>query len=135
MQLIGGKDRCAGRVELFDTGHWGSVCDDGWDLKGGHVVCAQLKCGTAVRVMGEGGDFDPGSGPIHISHINCSGTERNLWQCHTELDRKRNYCGHKEDAAVVCSGTDQGHLQRNTNALLLVYKCLLRSRWSTMATN
>lgn len=135
MQLIGGKDRCAGRVELFGTGGWGSVCDDGWDLKGGHVVCAQLKCGTAVRVMGEGGDFNPGSGPIHISHINCSGTERNLWQCHTELDRGRNYCGHKEDAAVVCSGTDQGHLQRNTNALLLVYKCLLRSRWSTMATN
>ncbi|XP_060778319.1 T-cell differentiation antigen CD6-like isoform X2 [Neoarius graeffei] len=105
VQLIGGKDRCAGRVELFGTGGWGSVCDDGWDLKGGHVVCAQLKCGTAVRVMGEGGDFNPGSGPIHISHINCSGTERNLWQCHTELDRGRNYCGHKEDAAVVCSGS------------------------------
>lgn len=116
MQLIGGNDRCAGRVELFGTGGWGSVCDDGWDLKGGDVVCAQLGCGTALWVIGEGGGIDPGSGPIHISQLNCSGTERNLWQCATELDGGRNYCGHKEDAAVVCSGTDQGCLQRNTNS-------------------
>lgn len=107
MQLIGGVDRCAGRVELFGPGGWGSVCDDGWDLKGGNVVCAQLGCGTALRVMGEAGDFVAGSGPIHISHINCSGTERNLWQCGTEMNRGRNYCGHKEDASVVCSGTNQ----------------------------
>ncbi|KAI5106460.1 antigen WC1.1-like, partial [Silurus meridionalis] len=104
VQLIGGKDRCAGRVELFSTGGWGTVCDDGWDLNGGNVVCAQLGCGTALKVMGENGDFDPGSGPIHISHLNCSGTEKNLWQC-TGLQKDRNYCGHKEDAAVVCSGS------------------------------
>ncbi|KAI5606560.1 antigen WC1.1-like [Silurus asotus] len=104
VQLIGGKDRCAGRVELFGTGGWGTVCDDGWDLNGGNVVCAQLGCGTALRVMGENGDFDPGSGPIYISHLNCSGTEKNLWQC-TGLQKDRNYCGHKEDAAVVCSGS------------------------------
>ncbi|XP_060725794.1 T-cell differentiation antigen CD6-like isoform X1 [Tachysurus vachellii] len=105
VQLIGGSDRCAGRVELFGHGGWGSVCDDGWDLKGGNVVCAQLDCGTALRVMGKDGDFEAGSGPIHINHINCSGTERNLWQCSTKMNRGRNYCGHKEDASVVCSGS------------------------------
>ncbi|XP_058256785.1 T-cell differentiation antigen CD6-like isoform X2 [Hemibagrus wyckioides] len=112
VQLIGGSDRCAGRVELFGPGGWGSVCDDGWDLKGGNVVCAQLGCGTALRVMGEAGDFVAGSGPIHIIHINCSGTERNLWQCGTEMNRGRNYCGHKEDASVVCSGSS--HIQVTT---------------------
>lgn len=115
MQLIGGKDRCAGRVELFDIGRWGSVCDDGWDMKGGNVVCAQLGCGTALWVMGEGSEFDLSSGPIHISKLNCSGTERNLWQCAVELDGGRNYCGHKEDAAVVCSGTERAHRQRKAN--------------------
>ncbi|XP_046703689.1 uncharacterized protein LOC124384782 isoform X2 [Silurus meridionalis] len=40
----------------------------------------------------------------HGSHLNCSGTEKNLWQC-TGLQKDRNYCGHKEDAAVVCSGS------------------------------
>lgn len=107
MQLIGGSDRCAGRVELFGPEGWGSVCDDGWDFKGGNVVCAQLDCGTALRVMGEAGDFEAGSGPIYINHINCSGTERNLWQCGTKMNRGINYCGHKEDASVVCSGTDR----------------------------
>ncbi|XP_026770059.3 T-cell differentiation antigen CD6-like isoform X2 [Pangasianodon hypophthalmus] len=102
VQLIGGNDRCAGRVELYGTGGWGTVCDDGWDLKARNVVCAQLECGTALMVKG---DFDPGSGPIHISQLNCSGKERNLWQCATMLDRGTNYCGHKEDAAVVCSGS------------------------------
>ncbi|TTA40577.1 T-cell differentiation antigen CD6 [Bagarius yarrelli] len=103
VQLVGGSDRCAGRVELFGTEGWGSVCDDRWDLQGGNVVCAQLGCGTAVKVMGEAGDFEVGSGPIHISELNCSGTERNLWQCATKTDKEKNYCGHKEDASVVCS--------------------------------
>lgn len=112
VRLNGSDDRCAGRVELFGTGGWGSVCDDGWDMKAGDVVCTQLGCGTAVLVMGKDGMFPAGSGPIYFSQINCSGTERNLWQCKTELDRGSNYCGHKEDAAVVCSGTDQCHLKK-----------------------
>lgn len=114
MRLNDGNDRCEGRVELLGTEGWGSVCDDGWDKKGGDVVCAQLGCGTALWVMGEGGKFPSGSGPIYISQLNCSGTERNLWQCATQLDRGKNYCGHKEDATVVCSGTDRGPPRRNT---------------------
>ncbi|XP_017333229.1 T-cell differentiation antigen CD6 isoform X2 [Ictalurus punctatus] len=104
VQLTGGNDRCAGRVELFGTGGWGTVCDDGWNLKGGDVVCEQLGCGTALWVT-EAGDIGPGSGPIYIRQLNCNGTERNLWQCETILDEGKNYCGHKEDAVVVCSGS------------------------------
>ncbi|KAF5905701.1 T-cell differentiation antigen CD6-like isoform X2 [Clarias magur] len=103
VRLIGGSDRCAGRVELFAPEGWGSVCGDGWNEKGGHVVCAQLGCGTASLAVGKAGMFDLGSGPIYISKLNCSGTESNLWQCPIELDKGRNLCGHKEDAVVVCS--------------------------------
>ncbi|XP_017569866.2 T-cell differentiation antigen CD6-like isoform X1 [Pygocentrus nattereri] len=105
VRLAAGHDHCAGRVELMDAGRWGSVCDDDWNSTGGNVVCAQLGCGTAVHVTALVYKFGPGTGPIHISKLNCTGKESNLWQCSTQKNEDSNYCGHKEDAGVVCSGS------------------------------
>ncbi|KAL7886989.1 hypothetical protein AOLI_G00047100 [Acnodon oligacanthus] len=105
VRLAAGHDHCAGRVELMDAGRWGSVCDDDWNSRGGDVVCAQLGCGTAAEVTAKAYKFGPGTGPIHISKLNCTGKESNLWQCSTQKNEDSNYCGHKEDAGVVCSGS------------------------------
>ncbi|KAL4617146.1 hypothetical protein GN956_G21862 [Arapaima gigas] len=99
IQLVGGGNRCAGRVELWDGRTWGSVCDDTWDLSSAGVVCAQLGCGLAVDITGEGGPFKPGAGDILL--VNCSGTERHLSDC--SATSHNGSCGHKEDAGVVCS--------------------------------
>ncbi|XP_066540245.1 T-cell differentiation antigen CD6-like, partial [Hoplias malabaricus] len=116
VRLVDGGDRCAGRVELMDAGLWGSVCDDNFTSMAGHVVCSQLSCGTVVEVIGEAGKFPPGTGPIHISRLNCSGTESNLWQCRTQDQVDRNYCGHKEDVGVVCSGSNTTAVNQTTTA-------------------
>ncbi|XP_034017141.1 T-cell differentiation antigen CD6-like isoform X2 [Thalassophryne amazonica] len=101
LQLVGGADRCAGRVELWRNGEWGTVCDDQWDLRDANIVCAQLGCGYALSVAGQGGSFPAGKGPIHRDELNCTGSEKNLWACSAaEGDHD---CGHKEDAGVVCS--------------------------------
>ncbi|XP_035537910.1 scavenger receptor cysteine-rich type 1 protein M130-like isoform X2 [Morone saxatilis] len=101
VRLAGGSDRCAGRVELWKDGRWGTVCDDQWDLEEAHVVCAQLGCGYALNVTGQGGSFPPGRGPIHLDDLNCTGKEENLWACPAARDEPD--CGHKEDAGVICS--------------------------------
>ncbi|XP_047460261.1 T-cell differentiation antigen CD6-like isoform X2 [Mugil cephalus] len=101
VRLAGGPDRCAGRVELWRDGTWGTVCDDEWDMTDANVVCAQLDCGYALNVTGQGGSFPPGRGPIHRDDLNCTGSEDNLWDCPAQQDESD--CGHKEDAGVVCS--------------------------------
>lgn len=102
MRLAGAPDRCAGRVELLKNSTWGTVCDDQWDTRDAHVVCGQLGCGYAINVTGQGGSFPPGRGPIHLDELNCTGQEKNLWECPSQ--RQETDCGHKEDAGVICSG-------------------------------
>ncbi|XP_026880428.2 T-cell differentiation antigen CD6-like isoform X2 [Electrophorus electricus] len=101
VRLAGGSHPCAGRVELWRGEQWGTVCDDGWDVRDADVVCAQLGCGYALSVTGQGGQYSLGMGPVHLDELNCTGKERNLWECPAILDN--HDCGHKEDAGVVCS--------------------------------
>ncbi|KAK7898486.1 hypothetical protein WMY93_019339 [Mugilogobius chulae] len=100
VRLSGGVDRCAGRVELWRDGQWGSVCDDNFDLAEADVVCRQAGCGYALNVSGQDGLFPPGRGQVLLDDLNCNGTELNLWDCPATEETD---CGHKEDAGVVCS--------------------------------
>ncbi|KAF4797533.1 T-cell differentiation antigen CD6 [Turdus rufiventris] len=101
LRLAGGRSRCEGRVELEQEGTWGTVCDDGWDIPDADVVCHQLQCGHAVRAHGNA-TFGRGHGPILRDEVGCKGHEQNLWECPAELEHD---CSHKEDAGVVCSGS------------------------------
>ncbi|NXU13457.1 C163A protein, partial [Pardalotus punctatus] len=80
VRLVGSSGRCAGRVEVYSSGTWNTICQDGWDLQDAAVVCWELGCGTAVKALSSA-HFSPGTAPPWPYIPDCSGTEESLWEC------------------------------------------------------
>ncbi|XP_074076013.1 soluble scavenger receptor cysteine-rich domain-containing protein SSC5D [Macrotis lagotis] len=108
LRLAGGPHGCAGRLEVRHGGRWGTVCDDGWDLRDAAVACRELGCGGALAAPA-GAFFGEGTGPVWLSELACRGSESRLGLCH-HRGWKAHICSHEEDAGLVCVG------QRATNS-------------------
>ena len=42
VRLVNGPDQSSGRVEIFHSGSWGTICDDGFDVPDAAVICTML---------------------------------------------------------------------------------------------
>ncbi|KAM4751678.1 scavenger receptor cysteine-rich domain-containing protein DMBT1-like [Cyanocitta cristata] len=103
VRLAGGPHRCAGRVEVFHAGRWGTVCDDSWDVADAEVTCRQVRCGPALWAPGAA-RFGEGAGPIWLDGLRCGGSEEHLAQCPARPWGEHT-CNHVEDASAICSGS------------------------------
>uniref|UniRef100_A0A8C0AP50 SRCR domain-containing protein n=1 Tax=Buteo japonicus TaxID=224669 RepID=A0A8C0AP50_9AVES len=132
VRLVNGAGRCAGRVEIYYQGIWGTVCDDGWDLSDAAVVCHQLGCEGAVKVVGSN-QFGEGSGQIWLDGVNCSGAEASLWDCPARPWGQHD-CGHKEDAGVICSEFVALRLE-NSDGCSGRLQVFYNGTWGTICSN
>ncbi|XP_019850025.1 PREDICTED: deleted in malignant brain tumors 1 protein-like isoform X9 [Amphimedon queenslandica] len=100
VRLVGGSNSSEGRVEVYRSGSWGTVCDDLWDYRDATVVCRQLGYGSGTALTDA--YFGQGTGGIFMDDVACTGYELFLTNCsHTTSHN----CGHHEDAGVRCSHT------------------------------
>ncbi|XP_035305202.1 soluble scavenger receptor cysteine-rich domain-containing protein SSC5D isoform X2 [Cricetulus griseus] len=104
LRLVAGPSRCSGRLEVWHDGRWGTVCDDGWDMRDSAVVCRELGCGGPRQPDPAAGRFGWGAGPIWLDDVGCVGTEASLSECPAAPWGKHN-CAHNEDVGVTCTGT------------------------------
>ncbi|XP_074786440.1 scavenger receptor cysteine-rich type 1 protein M130-like [Athene noctua] len=132
LRLANGAGRCAGRVEIYYQGVWGTVCDDGWDLSDAAVVCHQLGCGGAVEAAGSA-RFGEGSGQIWLAAVNCSGAEAALWDCPAGAWGQHD-CGHKEDAGVICSEFMALRLE-NSDGCSGLLQVFYNGTWGSVCSN
>ncbi|XP_028253060.1 deleted in malignant brain tumors 1 protein-like isoform X2 [Parambassis ranga] len=103
VKLAGGPNHCAGRVEYYAKGQWGTVCGEYWDINDATVVCRQLDCGRAHKITTMN-EYGLGSGQTWIDHIECNGMESTLPQCPQRPFRDRT-CNATSVAGVVCAGS------------------------------
>ncbi|XP_066433414.1 scavenger receptor cysteine-rich type 1 protein M160-like [Eleutherodactylus coqui] len=102
LRLVDGPSRCAGRVEIYHDGRWGTICDDSWNKTDADVVCKQLGCGYGVKAT-TGGYYRKGTGEIWLDDVQCAGNETHIQDCPANQYGKHN-CDHEEDAGAICSG-------------------------------
>ena len=106
LRLVDGTMPREGRLEIFHDGEWGTICDDYFDPTEADLSCRLLGYDGAVEDWGRyrTGYFGPGTGPIVLDNLGCTGKESGLLQCprHGGLAVREHNCRHTEDVSLRC---------------------------------
>ncbi|RDD42220.1 Mucin-like protein, partial [Trichoplax sp. H2] len=101
LRLVNGTTVNQGRLEIYHNNAWGTICHDGFNPNDGRVACRQLGYAGFDKYECCGKIGGPGTGPIWLEGIKCSGSESNIIDC---LNNGWNQtdCGHHEDIGIIC---------------------------------
>ena len=107
VRLVGGTELSEGRVEVYHSGSWGTICDDFFDMREAQVICHQLGYrGGALEAI-PNSRFGRGTGQIWMDNLRCTGNETNIGDC-PFLGWGSHNCVHYEDAGVRCADGEKG---------------------------
>lgn len=114
LRLSGGPTAYEGRLEIYHSSVWGTVCSNSFRRSNLVVACAQLGFESGVNatfrqvnpsstLLGE-----QGSGTIWLDQLICIGTETSLTQCsHLKLESTGEWtgeaCTHLQDIWIECT--------------------------------
>jgi hypothetical protein len=102
LRLVGGSSPNRGRLEVYISGQWGTVCDDSWGYSDALVACRQLGYNGVSDYdisISSGSSFQR----IWLDDVVCSGSESKLINCRHNGYGVHN-CGHSEDVGISCTG-------------------------------
>ena len=100
LRLANGYAPSTGRVEIWYSEQWNTVCDDSWSITDARVACRQLGYEGAALAH-QRAHVGQGLGGILLDDLLCTGTEGSLFQCQHNGIYSHN-CWHGEDAGVTC---------------------------------
>ena len=115
IRLVGGSASNEGRVQVFRSGEWQTVCDNAWDLNEANVACRQLGYGYAIKVVTQT-LFGRGTGEQWGAYFHCRGNESRLDNCFTASSS----CSHSEDVGVICSTSSEYRIQYQYYSCIIV---------------
>ncbi|CAC5422933.1 HMCN [Mytilus coruscus] len=103
LRLVSGSHSREGRLEIFHSGIWGSVCDDSFNYLDGSVACRQLGfrsgCLSDVQIYTQGGY----TAKIWMDDVGCTGLETSLKECSHNGWGSHN-CATSENVGIRCFG-------------------------------
>ncbi|EMP41228.1 Deleted in malignant brain tumors 1 protein [Chelonia mydas] len=105
LRLVSESD-CAGRLEVFYNGTWGSVCSNQMSGVTPEIVCKQLHCGDGGQLARDFA-YGEGSGPTWLDHVSCREQDRSLWQCPSGLWKQQSCDNRAEETHISCSGVTE----------------------------
>nr|XP_041572509.1 T-cell differentiation antigen CD6 isoform X3 [Taeniopygia guttata] len=97
-RLSGGRDGCAGRVEVFFRGTWSTVCNNTWYETEATVLCRTLGCGDMLQRPAFRHTL-----PGKMTYL-CGSLEPSLAQC-IWIFNKSAPCYQSWAAGVICNGS------------------------------
>ncbi|XP_064424022.1 deleted in malignant brain tumors 1 protein-like [Latimeria chalumnae] len=131
IRLVNGTHPCEGRVEVFHSGVWGTVCGDSWDMNDASVVCKQMGCGVALQYK-KHAYFGYGTGPVLLDNVECFGNESSIFTC-SNPGWGNHDCGHHEDVGVICA--DSIYLQSGEHSCEGRVEVFHNRNWGTVCNN
>ncbi|KAG2433424.1 hypothetical protein HXX76_008482 [Chlamydomonas incerta] len=102
LRLVGGSTLLEGRLEIFHSSRWGSVCDDWFYEESAQVACRQLGFATGQAVCCGAYNAAAGTPPAYwLDNVECVGDESSLTQCASNAWGE-NDCVDSETVGVQC---------------------------------
>lgn len=102
VRIVNGPNGTEGRVEIYNSNQWGTLCSKVATVNDGIVICRQLNL-TFTRFL-PSAYFGKGSSAAQILSTNCSGSEFNLKSCNIHsVDMTVTDCTHDNDVSILCS--------------------------------
>ena len=99
LRLKDGDASYEGRLEVRYNGEWGTVCSKTNSLKTANVTCKEFGMVTLGYFRIKPG---PPGGRIWLKDIQCTGTEKSIFDCAHNGWGNTTDCTHEDDVGISC---------------------------------